>query len=45
MQMTSARQIFIKYALFIYRCLKGWCAKSAELIQSSVKLFDNNVNV
>lgn len=45
MQMTSAWQIFIKYALFIYRCLKGWCAKSTELIQSSAKPSDNTVNV
>lgn len=43
--MTSAWQIFIKYALFIYRCLKEWCTKSTELIQSSAKPSDNNMNV
>ena len=45
MQVTSAWQIFIKYALFIYRCLKWRCAKSTELIQSNAKPSDNNVNV
>lgn len=45
MQMTSAWQICIKYAFFIYRCLKGWCAKSTELALSSAKPSDNTVNV
>lgn len=43
--MTSAWQISIRYALFIYRCLKERCAKSTELIQSNTKSSDNNVNV
>lgn len=43
--MTGAWQIFIKYTLFIYRCLKEQCAKSTELIQSNAKPSDNDMTI